>query len=236
LATNLLFLPGSRRNRHDYPWLLQVLEQLGNVEALENPIQSTVHELYIRSDCRYDHFTIRNAICFGCSNLDGIISGYFNKPSLIDQLTELISESLSDYFSRTILIGHSQGAGNALCIAKKFNPLGLILLSGPSDPILADTQPWTSELSSFSSKITVFVHSDDRHLRNCLLHANQLKVSNLTIIDHDSSPDCFKLSNLFLDCRHVEFSRPHYAHTDSTEYEEFNRALITHLISRYGHE
>ena len=236
MAINLLFFPGSGRSRHDYPWLTQTLEGLGSLSALENPLDGTVHDLHLRSDRRYDHFTLRQAICFDKNILDPEIATFFTRPPLLDQLSTMTSEPLVKYLSKTILIGHSQGAGNALCLARKYTPLGLILLSGPSDPIPLNSKSWTSSLSFLSSRMALFVHADDRHFRNCLLHANQMTLSEFAIIDSESSVDKLSSKNLFLDCRHVRMSRPHYAHSDLTEYEDFNRELITALIHRFSHE
>ena len=234
----IIFIPGSHKRPTDYPWLVNILADLGDLYLLDNPLPSTVAGLVATSTSLSPYTHVRRSIVFG-GKLDFVNSDSIdiNNPLLAqfnDQYLLRHHTHPDKYLSRTTVIGHSQGAGHAAYLSKEVTMAGVIMLSGPSDNISKPNDLWTLDtFQTPTSAMRMFVHLDDRHCRQCIFHAKQLGINQIHILDHNSYPEIATSSRLIIDTRPSESLKSHYAHVTQTSYQSFNEKCLRAAVQSF---
>lgn len=172
---SILFLPGTDLSDLFYAPLLSALNTHGRVHRW----RYRHHESMMAACKRHNgsanlYEDLRLEVCFGKS---------IEQPSLLGlEFTDSINywyESLRgvmtplDHWKRTIVVGHSQGAGHALFISQKRPVAGVVMIAGPADTTKGKLAPWSSQPSlTPTSRQLLMVHAQDGGCRAVLAHAN----------------------------------------------------------------
>ena len=176
MPTSILFLPGTGLPEEFYSPLLALLGKHGDVQSWQYRHQESMVEACRRLGGSADLFeTLRSEVCFGqnpqqVSTLglkpsDGICTWY-------EQRGGLEGESAQSLWSRTIVVGHSQGAGHALMISQKRSLAGALMIAGPADSLHGTLAPWTRRgFQTAAKKRLLMVHKQDAGYRAVAAHA-----------------------------------------------------------------
>lgn len=176
MPTSILFLPGTGLPEEFYSPLLALLGKFGGVRSWQYRHQESMVEACRRLGGSADLFeTLRSEICFGpspqqASKLgltpsDGISSWY-------ERHAGLEGETAESLWSRTIVVGHSQGAGHALMISQKRSLAGALMIAGPADSLHGRLAPWTQKgFQTPAKKRLLMVHAQDAGYQAVAAHA-----------------------------------------------------------------
>ena len=237
-----LFLPGSFRSSSDYIWLSEQLTGITDFYSVDSPLDSTVAKLnsqISKSDCMHQ---LRREIIYGSSSISNpkldIPKSSSVLHSFLRQVRSRHNISLEDHeiLKNTLVIGHSQGAGNAAVIAIDHPLLGALLISGPADSYKNTPSTWTS-LSKLtpSSRLRMFVHAEDRHCRMSLHHSAMLQLSSVAILTEHSSLHNVLSANVVVDTRPLPPLKSHDCLTfDCDLYDSFNRRYLASIVQYFG--
>jgi len=174
MPTSVLFLPGTGLADAFYAPLLAVLSEHGHVHHWRYRHQESMLGACRRLGGGAEIFAVlRQEVCFGPSDgkpsqlglqPGGGISGWYESLA--------IGETCQDQWQRTIVVGHSQGAGHALLISQQRPVAGAIMISGPADATDGQLAPWTRQpFLTPPSRRLLLVHAQDAGCRAVLAHA-----------------------------------------------------------------
>ena len=176
MPTSILFLPGTWLPEEFYSPLLALLGKHGDVQNWRYRHQESMVEACRRLGGSADLFeTLRSEVCFGPSPQQASKLGL--KPSdgistWYEQHGGLEGESAQSLWSRTIVVGHSQGAGHALMISQKRSLAGALMIAGPADSLHGTLAPWTRRgFQTAAKKRLLMVHKQDAGYRAVAAHA-----------------------------------------------------------------
>ena len=176
MPTSILFLPGTGLSEEFYSPLLALLGRHGGVLSFRYRHQESMVEACRRLAGSADLFeTLRSEVCYGpkpqtVSELglkpsDGISTWY-------EQHGGLEGESAESLWRRTIVVGHSQGAGHALMISQNRSLAGALMIAGPADSLHGTLAPWTQRsFQTPTQKRLLMVHKQDAGYRPVAAHA-----------------------------------------------------------------
>ncbi len=182
MAPSVLFLPGTGLANVFYAPLLAVLKQYGHVHQWRYRHQESMLEACKRLGGGAELFAgLRQEVCFGPSDgqspqLDiqagGSISEWYEGQGLGEKSQEL--------WQRTIIVGHSQGAGHALLISQQRPVAGAIMIAGPADASAGELAAWTQQpFITPPARRLMLVHAQDAGCRMVLAHAEACGLSIL---------------------------------------------------------
>lgn len=189
--TVILFLPGTGLSEDFYSPLLKSLEKHGSVTKWRYRHKESMVEACRRLGGSADFFkALRSEVCFGPSNTQVSLLGL--KPSdgisaWHETSNDLQTESAESLWRRTVVVGHSQGAGHALMISKKQSLAGVLMIAGPADCSHGELAPWTKEeFQTPTHKRLLMVHTQDASHRAVTAHAEVIGLRRWEL--HDEQP------------------------------------------------
>lgn len=174
LTTSILFLPGTGLPNQFYAPLLEFLNRHGRVHHWQYRHHESILEARKRLGGGDELFeTLRREVCFGPT---------VKRPALlniqpgdgISQWYEGLAngESIQELWRRTIVIGHSQGAGHALMLSQNRSLAGAVMIAGPADALDGKPAPWSMQaFQTNPSRRLLMVHAQDAGCRFVLAHA-----------------------------------------------------------------
>ena len=206
MANPILFLPGTGIPEEFYSPLVRCLGKHGDVVTWEYRHCETMVGACRRLGGNARIFeSLRSEVCFGPSDAETSLLGLSQSDSICswyENLNHLAAESNESLWKKTIVVGHSQGAGHALMISQKKMISGVLMISGPADSANGKLAPWTKKESRTpAEKKLLMVHAQDAGKESVLAHAQvsglrQWELSNeppneikgLALIDSQSVP------------------------------------------------
>lgn len=174
MPISILFLSGTGLPDQFYGPLLAVLKLYGQVHHWRYRHQESMVEACKRLGGGAELFaSLRKEVCFGPSG---------RQPSRLDvQPGKGISQwyeelamagTAEELWQRTIVVGHSQGAGHALLLSQQRPLAGAVMIAGPADATAGEPAPWTRQpFQTPSSRRLMLVHAQDAGCRVVLAHA-----------------------------------------------------------------
>ena len=206
MPNSILFLPGTGLPETFYSPLLAALNKHGAVRSWRYRHQESMVEACRRLRGKADLFeSLRREVCFGPSPQKG--SELSLKPSdgictWFESEGGLESESPESLWKRTVVVGHSQGAGHALLISQKRSLAGALMIAGPADSLHGSLASWTGrDFQTPPERRLLMVHAQDAgyravaaHAEVCGLHLRELDhelprdVGGLALVDTETVP------------------------------------------------
>lgn len=135
--------------------------------------------------------SLRSEVCFGPSSSSDSLLGL--KPTegisyWYERLNGLKEEPAESLWRRTIVVGHSQGAGHAMLISQKHSLAGVLMIAGPADGSQGELASWTKEeFQTPVRKRLLMVHAQDGGYRAVAAHAEASGLRHCQI--QDGLPD-----------------------------------------------
>jgi pimeloyl-ACP methyl ester carboxylesterase len=176
MTTSILFLPGTGLPDQFYIPFLAILKQHGRVHHWRYRHHESILEAGRRLGGGGELFgTLRREVCFGPSNRQPAGAGLGIQPGDgISQWYEGLAdgESNQELWQRTVVVGHSQGAGHALLLSQQRSLAGAVMIAGPADAWDGQPAPWTRQaFQTEPSRRLLMVHAQDAGCRAVLAHA-----------------------------------------------------------------
>jgi pimeloyl-ACP methyl ester carboxylesterase len=174
MPISILFLPGTGLPDQFYDPLLASLNQHGHVHHWRYRHRESMVEACRRLGGGAEMFSaLRQEVCFGASG---------REPSLLDLQADggisqwyedlAVGETAEELWHRTVVVGHSQGAGHALLLSQQRRLAGAVMIAGPADASADQLAPWTQQpFQTPSSRRLLLVHVQDAGCRTVLGHA-----------------------------------------------------------------
>ncbi len=236
----VLFLPGSLRRSSDYPWLSGYLASVSDFYAIDYPVFQTVARLnadHYQSDCLV---TVRRELIYGSKAVASpklsIDTEHSITASFLAQVRQRCNVTASDdaIWSRTLVIGHSQGAGHAALLALEKQLLGVLLIAGPADAFDKQPSGWTAAKSATEgNRIKMFVHAEDRHARLCLHHSVMLGLNSIVVLTESTQHEAILSSQVVIDTRPLPPLKSHDSLTmASTSADAYNELFLFKLLQQ----
>lgn len=174
VSTSILFLPGTGLPEQFYAPLLAILNQHGRVHHWRYRHHESILEAGRRLGGGGELFeTLRREVCFGPE--DGQRARLGTEPGGgISQWYEGLAdgESNDELWQRTVVVGHSQGAGHALMLSQHRSLAGAVMIAGPADAWDGQPALWTRQaFRTEPSRHLLMVHAQDAGCRAVLAHA-----------------------------------------------------------------
>lgn len=170
----ILFLPGTGMPDQFYAPLLAFLHEQGIVHQWRYRHGESIVEACKRLGGGADLFaTLRREVCFGPSDVRGSRLGLHPDDAISTWYEGLADrETPKEFWHRTVVIGHSQGAGHALLLSMEKSLAGAIMIAGPADAAAGQPAPWTrGPFQTPPSRRLVLVHAQDAGCRAILAHS-----------------------------------------------------------------
>ena len=170
----LLFLPGTGLPNEFYAPLMSFLRRFGPVNQHEYQHRESIAAACKRLGGGTDLFAaLRQEVCCGTSSEDKSLLGISVSESIVAK-HELRhqTESAKALWRRTIVVGHSQGAGHALMLSQMHQLGGAIMIAGPADTSEETPAPWTRH--SFRTPLNrrlLLIHQQDGGSETVMAHA-----------------------------------------------------------------
>jgi hypothetical protein len=169
IPISILFLPGTGLADQFYDPLLAILSQHGHVHRWHYHHNETILEACKRLGGGADLFeALRREVCFG--PLDG-------QPPMLGGISDWYEglaegETTQELWRRTVVVGHSQGAGHTLLISQQRALAGAVMIAGPADAAAGQPAPWTrGSFQTPASRRLLLVHAQDAGCPAVLAHA-----------------------------------------------------------------
>jgi len=113
-------------------------------------------------------------VCFGPADRQPALLG-IQLGGGISQWYEGLAEGERNHqlWQRTVVVGHSQGAGHALLLSQQRSLAGAVMIAGPADAWDGQPAPWTRQaFQTEPSRRLLMVHAQDAGCRAVLAHAD----------------------------------------------------------------
>lgn len=174
MTSLILFLPGTGIPDEFYEPFLKVLSKYGKVHHWRYKHDESIHSVCKRLGGNVELFgKLREEVCFGANtNTKGYL-GINRKESITETYERIYAGITADQiWCRTIVVGHSQGAGHALLLSQRRCLRGAVIVGGPADGLDGRIAPWTQGAYKTSrSRRLMLVHSQDAGKNAVLEHA-----------------------------------------------------------------
>lgn len=172
--TAILFLPGTGLPHQFYQPLMNYLGRFGRVHR-----QHYRHEESMAAACKRCGGSVelfkklRSEVCSGAASFPESLLGLKPGDSITDEHERLHkNEKPQSLWRRTIVVGHSQGAGHALMLSQMHELAGVIMMAGPADAINGSLATWPR--ASYQTPLTrrlMLIHQQDGGRKAILEHA-----------------------------------------------------------------
>lgn len=236
-----LFLPGSFRRSKDYRWLTGQLSEICDYYTIDYPLPSSVAKLnqeIFQSDALLE---VRREIIYGSrAILDSRLSIADEESvlgSFLSQVRKRNSHagSIEEILSKTLIIGHSQGAGHAALISLEFDLKGTLLIAGPSDSYQGVPSAWTKlQARTPPNRCKMYVHVEDRHARLSLHHGMMLGLKKTCILTELTDLQEVVSAQIVIDTRAMPPLKSHDGITShSPDLDEFNKSYLVNVVNYY---
>jgi len=205
----LLFIGGTFSSPKNYDYITRHAASLGFAVINVTYPNDVLTTLLAGSGDSLAFNKFRQEICFGTQvssavNVDTFNSIYIRTLKLLQFLSQLSSHNWGRYlasdstldWSKILVSGHSQGAGHACYLAKKFDVERVVMFSGPNDysTYFNNSAPWLRETGITPiSRHFVFLHLQDEIVPFENQYANisglgMLDAEDTILIDNLDSP------------------------------------------------
>ncbi len=204
-----LFIGGTFSTPKNYDYITRHAASLGFDAVNVTYPNSVLTTLLAGSADSLAFNKFRQEICFGTQvssavSVDTLNSIYTRTVKLLQFLAQLSSHNWGQYlasdstldWSKIAVSGHSQGAGHACYLAKKFSAERVVMFSGPNDysAYFSNAAPWLREAGvTPASRHFVFLHLMDEIVPFSHQFANitglgMLQLDDTTIVDGVAPP------------------------------------------------
>lgn len=170
----VLFLPGTGLPDTFYRPLLNYLNQYGEVVKWVYRHGESMVEACRRLGNQADLYgKLRSEVCFGYSETGNSRLGLGEDDAICAWYEKQVEkECIQDLWKRTLVVGHSQGAGHALMISQKRELMGALMIAGPADSAKGQAADWTKgAYATPNSRRMILVHRQDAGYRAILAHS-----------------------------------------------------------------
>jgi len=206
MANPILFLPGTGLPEEFYFPLRRALEGYGHVVTWKYRHKESMVEACRRLGGASALFeNLRSEVCFGPRSVQTSLLGLNPDDGIsywYERSQHRPGESAESLWQKTILVGHSQGAGHALLLSKKHRLGGVLMIAGPADSSDGELASWTNtNFQTPAEKKLLMIHQQDAGYRAVIAHAEQCglrqwqlnngapsDVRGLALIDRESVP------------------------------------------------
>jgi len=174
MPLRILFLPGTGLPDPFYAPLLSILEGYGRVFHWRYRHRESMVEACQRLGSMPEYYEeLRKEVCFGPTQGRPSLLGLQDTDSICHWYENLGEKNQVDrLWKRTVVLGHSQGAGHALMLSRQRELAGAVMVAGPADAARGVPAPWTSQ--PFQTPVCrrlLLVHAQDAGCRATLAHA-----------------------------------------------------------------
>lgn len=236
-----LFLPGSFRRSEDYRWLTGQLSEICDYYTLDYPSSSSVAKLnqeFFQSDSL---LRVRRELIYGSRAISDSRLSIGDEESILGSFLSQVRKrnstagSIEEILSKTLIIGHSQGAGHAALISLEFDLRGTLLIAGPSDSYQGVPSAWTKlEARTPPKRCKMYIHVEDRHARLSLHHAMMLGLKKTCILTELTDLQDVVSAEIVIDTRAIPPLKSHDGITShSPALDEFNKSYLVNVVDSY---
>lgn len=204
MPLTLLFLPGTGLPDEFYAPLQSYLRRFGKVDQHRYQHSESMAAACKRLGAEADLFSpLRHEVCCGPISEERSLLGLKVSDAIVTQHeTKHRGECVKALWRRTVVVGHSQGAGHALMLSQIHQLAGAIMVAGPADASRGRLAAWTR--ASYKTPLNrrmVLVHEKDGGSEAVVAHAKaggmkvyerhealQIKTGGYTILEKGPIP------------------------------------------------